>query len=189
MSDTQEREAFEALIVKRYGERAAPALLQKSAGHYAHSDIQHDWSVWQAARATPPQVELSALPELPPLPKPDLHCYDADSQSDVWSHSETNLRAYGLLCRQSAPWNPTDKELVQMQEDARDAMLWRQSGDAADKRDAALVEAAMKWWESHRPNGWSVREHIESYEVNCVPGSEELARLVAAIAQRQEGGE
>lgn len=30
---------------------------------------------------------------LPPLPKPDTHCFDDDTGKDVWSYSESQLLA------------------------------------------------------------------------------------------------
>jgi len=32
--------------------------------------------------------------KLPPLPKPDTHCFDEDRATDVWSHSQAQMRAY-----------------------------------------------------------------------------------------------
>lgn len=31
---------------------------------------------------------------LPPLPKPDTHCFDEDAGKDVWSHSPEQMQAY-----------------------------------------------------------------------------------------------
>lgn len=33
---------------------------------------------------------------LPPLPKPDTHCFDDDTGKDVWSHSPEQMQAYAL---------------------------------------------------------------------------------------------
>lgn len=38
---------------------------------------------------------------LPPLPKPDTHCFDSDERKDVWSHSPDQLRAYGIACAEA----------------------------------------------------------------------------------------
>ena len=35
-------------------------------------------------------------PELPPLPKPDTHCFDEDTGKDVWSHSPAQTQAYAI---------------------------------------------------------------------------------------------
>ena len=35
-------------------------------------------------------------PKLPPLPKPDTHCFDEDTGKDVWSHSPEQMQAYAL---------------------------------------------------------------------------------------------
>lgn len=35
-------------------------------------------------------------PELPPLPKPDTHCFDDDTGKDVWSHSPEQTQAYAI---------------------------------------------------------------------------------------------
>lgn len=32
--------------------------------------------------------------ELPPLPEPDTHCWDDDTQKDCWSHSADQMLAY-----------------------------------------------------------------------------------------------
>ena len=33
-----------------------------------------------------------------PLPEPDTHCWDEDTQKDCWSHSPEQLRTYGKAC-------------------------------------------------------------------------------------------
>ena len=35
-------------------------------------------------------------PKLPPLPKPDTHCFDDDTGKDVWSHSPAQMQAYAI---------------------------------------------------------------------------------------------
>ena len=32
--------------------------------------------------------------QYPPLPAPDTHCFDEDTEKDVWSYSESLMRAY-----------------------------------------------------------------------------------------------
>lgn len=34
--------------------------------------------------------------KLPPLPKPDTHCFDEDTGKDVWSHSPEQMQAYAI---------------------------------------------------------------------------------------------
>ena len=36
---------------------------------------------------------------LPPLPTPDTHCWDDDTEKDVWSHSPEQMIVYGQQCR------------------------------------------------------------------------------------------
>ena len=36
------------------------------------------------------------------LPKPDTHCFDDDTQKDVWSHSDEQMFAYGKAERERA---------------------------------------------------------------------------------------
>ena len=37
-----------------------------------------------------------------PLPKPDTHCFDDDTQKDVWSHSTEQMLDYGKAERERA---------------------------------------------------------------------------------------
>ena len=57
-------------------------------------------------------------PKLPPLPKPDTHCFDEDTGKDVWSHSPEQMQAYALAAIkaqgvpdgwQLVPKEPTDE--------------------------------------------------------------------------------
>ena len=36
------------------------------------------------------------MAKFPPLPEPDTHCWDDDTQKDCWSHSPNQLRARDL---------------------------------------------------------------------------------------------
>lgn len=40
-------------------------------------------------------------PKLPPLPKPDTHCFDDDTGKDVWSHSPAQMQAYAIAAIQA----------------------------------------------------------------------------------------
>ena len=53
--------------------------------------MQHD-STTATNAASRGGSELSE--GLGPLPEPDTHCWDDDTERDVWSHSEDQLRAY-----------------------------------------------------------------------------------------------
>lgn len=48
-------------------------------------------------------------PKLPPLPKPDTHCFDEDTGKDVWSHSPEQMQAYALAAIQAQAQQPLDK--------------------------------------------------------------------------------
>ena len=45
------------------------------------------------AQGALPDLSLRS-PALPELPKPDTHCYDEDTRTDVWSHSAEQMHAY-----------------------------------------------------------------------------------------------
>lgn len=56
-------------------------------------------------------------PKLPPLPKPDTHCFDEDTGKDVWSHSPEQTQAYALaaieaLWAQLGQGVPTDEQIM-----------------------------------------------------------------------------
>jgi hypothetical protein len=40
--------------------------------------------------------------KLPPLPTADTHCFDDDILKDCWSYSASQMKEYGLLCRDAA---------------------------------------------------------------------------------------
>ena len=44
--------------------------------------------------AAPRQSSPMAEKQYPPLPAPDTHCFDEDTGKDVWSYSESLMRAY-----------------------------------------------------------------------------------------------
>ena len=51
--------------------------------------------------------------DLPPLPKPDTHCFDEDTRKDCWSYSATQMHAYALeairASATSAPEQPANQ--------------------------------------------------------------------------------
>lgn len=46
--------------------------------------------------------------------------------------------------------------------------------------EEALQDAAVAWWRSHRPVGYSEVEHLDNPRVNCSSGEEK--RLAIAVA-------
>ncbi len=49
------------------------------------------------------------------------------------------------------------------------------------RAEAALVAAAVRWWQTYRPEGWALDRHLEQPFINIPPGSPviELAGFVA----------
>jgi hypothetical protein len=47
--------------------------------------------------------------------------------------------------------------------------------------NTALFEAAVKWWESKRPDRWTLEQHLKSPTVNCGEAGECLAKEIAKI--------
>jgi len=47
--------------------------------------------------------------------------------------------------------------------------------------NTALFEAAVKWWESKRPDGWTLERHLKNPTVNRSGAEERLAKEVAKI--------
>jgi hypothetical protein len=54
-----------------------------------------------------------------------------------------------------------------------------------------VEKAAVRWWEGHRPLGWSKRDHVKNALINCRYSTEiRLALAVARlVGQREKGGE
>ena len=48
-----------------------------------------------------------------------------------------------------------------------------------------LLQAALAWWESNRPTGWDLRQHLDCPKVNAVgtPAEQALAQAVAAAVE------
>jgi hypothetical protein len=67
------------------------------------------------------------VPKLPPLPEPDTHCWDDDTQRDVWSHSADQMRAYGAACAAA------EREACAAEFDRRDAGVggWYEADEPA----------------------------------------------------------
>lgn len=108
----------------------------------------------------PPQDELSALPE---LPKAERELIELHQPTTYTTHvctsarySADQMRAYGLLCRQS--------------------------GDAADKRDAERLDHMESWNKKNAERGL----HWNTWAFDVKTTIRE--QLDAAIAQRPEGG-
>ena len=58
--------------------------------------------------------------------------------------------------------------------------------------NTALFEAAVKWWESKRPNGWALERHLKNPTVNCNGLTERrLAKEIKNIItlEMQDGNE
>ena len=56
----------------------------------------------------------------------------------------------------------------------------------AGARDA-VTDAAIAWWESHRPLGWTLDDHLKTPDVNCtVTTEQELAYAVASIVSKPD---
>lgn len=48
-------------------------------------------------------------------------------------------------------------------------------------QEQAVINAAKRWWLSHRPIGWGECDHLDAADINCVTQREkELANAVAA---------
>lgn len=62
-------------------------------------------------------------------------------------------------------------------------------GFMRDQRNAqsALLQAALSWWESLRPAGWDLRQHLDHPIVNA-EGSEAETDLARAVASAVECG-
>lgn len=127
--------------------------------------------------ATPPQGELSALPEL-----------------DV--HLDAVLRASGSSLRNYSMHKPLEEMRAAMR---AYGLLCRQSGDAADKRDAERLEFMMEHeaWIAWSKDGESCRLFHRSEDGEPMPmlgwgarhwSHDPREAIDAAIAQRQEGG-
>lgn len=52
---------------------------------------------------------------------------------------------------------------------------------------AATLQAALAWWESRRPVGYTLREHLDNPTVNA-RGSKAETTLAAAVAAAVEVG-
>lgn len=47
-----------------------------------------------------------------------------------------------------------------------------------------LQQAALHWWEMHRPIGWTLRQHLDNPRVNtATPAERQLAESVAAAVE------
>ena len=47
--------------------------------------------------------------------------------------------------------------------------------------NTALFEAAVKWWESKRPCGWTLERHLENPTANRSGAEKQLAKEIAKI--------
>lgn len=70
-------------------------------------------------------------PKLPPLPKPDTHCFDEDTGKDVWSHSPEQTQAYAIAAIEA---------------------LWAQIGQG----EPVNGEWVERWHGSKTDEGWSI---------------------------------
>jgi hypothetical protein len=53
--------------------------------------------------------------------------------------------------------------------------------------DWSVLNAAVGWWERHRPVGWTETEHLNHPAINTVTDAEEsLAMAVADLVRDQE---
>lgn len=98
MSTTDTRAAFEAWMREEYD--ADDDMLKKPyEGRYFWPRAADAWIGWQAALSLSRSAAQESAPaELPPLPKPDTHCFDEDTNKDVWSHSADQMREYSQAC-------------------------------------------------------------------------------------------
>lgn len=75
----------------------------------------------QAAPFTPcSATQDKSVGWVPPLPKPDTHCFDEDTGKDVWSHSPEQMQAYAIAAieAQGVPdgWQPIETAPESMDE-------------------------------------------------------------------------
>jgi len=62
------------------------------------------------------------------------------------------------------------------------ALALPSSSGAEPHADKALTEAALAWWEGHRPRDWDAEKHRQHPDVNCANlESSDLARACAVM--------
>jgi hypothetical protein len=116
---------------------------------------------WDAARRTP--ADAVGAGELPPLPK-------HEGPIDTYHDNGTITSQDGYTAEQ-------------MQQSGREAIahyLRKQAGE-----QSVLRKAVLDWWVGHCPASWSQQQHIANPTVNMEPWNEELAKLAAAIADKE----
>ena len=52
-----------------------------------------------------------------------------------------------------------------------------------------MREAIEKWWEEHRPVGWSRKKHAKQYWINCNYFEKPLAKIIACEVRYNNEGE
>jgi hypothetical protein len=128
---------------------------------YVDSNTQNGWEVWLAARRTP--ADAVGAGDLPPLPK-------HEGPIDTYHDNGTITSQDGYTAEQ-------------MQQFGREAIahyLRKQAGE-----QSVLRKAVLDWWVGHCPASWSQQQHIANPTVNMEPWNEELAKLAAAIADKE----
>lgn len=194
-----ERAAFEAWAISK-----GYTVTRDAADYYLCTFMRKMWMAWQAAR-TPPQGELSALPELPEAVDtvralmrneweyltPDGYYYTADQ-----------MRAYGLLCRQSS--DAADKrdagsyllpgDLAALQRFHECAMDFDSGGhDVSRQSMSRLTEIGVCrhiGFGNHQTTAFGdyVLERSDGGQLKLPLKTLAERNADAAIAQRQEGG-
>lgn len=93
------------------------------------------------------------MSKLPPLPKPDTHCFDEDTGKDVWSHSPEQMQAYAIAAcadrdaRIAELERETGQLLATLAEARKDAERWLHACKGNNKQInvCSWDNDAMEW--------------------------------------------
>lgn len=85
---------------------------------------------------------------MPPLPVPDTHCFDEDTNLDCWSYSADQMHAYAIAAL-AQPVQPAQDE----------NRCVRELRDYAAKNPGTYI---FPGWDGHRITKYLVRPPIES---------------------------